>query len=47
MPHLLSVVIPVFNEEKTVETMLDRVAAAQTRELLLELIVVNEGRNGP
>ena len=30
MSHLLSVVIPVFNEEKTVETMLDRVSAAQT-----------------
>ena len=43
MPHLLSVVIPVFNEEKTVETMLDRVAAAQTHDLALELIVVNDG----
>jgi len=43
MSHLLSVVIPVFNEEKTVETMLDRVAAAQTHDLPLELIVVNDG----
>jgi len=43
MPHLLSVVIPVFNEEKTVETMLDRVAAAQTHDLLLELVIVNDG----
>ena len=29
MPNLLSVVIPVFNEERTVVSMLDRVAAAQ------------------
>ena len=43
MPHLLSVVIPVFNEEKTVETMLDRVAAARTRDLDLELVIVNDG----
>jgi len=43
MPHLLSVVIPVFNEEKTVASMLDRVAAAQGGELLLELVVVNDG----
>ena len=43
MSHLLSVVIPVFNEEKTVETMLDRVAAAQTHDLQLELVIVNDG----
>ena len=43
MPHLLSVVIPVFNEEKTVVSMLDRVAAAQTHELPLELVIVNDG----
>jgi glycosyltransferase involved in cell wall biosynthesis len=43
MSHLLSVVIPVFNEEKTVETMLDRVAAAQTHDLRLELVIVNDG----
>ena len=43
MSHLLSVVIPVFNEEKTVETMLDRVAEAQTHDLSLELVIVNDG----
>ena len=43
MPHLLSVVIPVFNEEKTVETVLDRVAAVQTHDLSLELVIVNDG----
>ena len=43
MPHLLSVVIPVYNEERTVVSMLDRVAAAQTRELPLELVIVNDG----
>lgn len=43
MPHLLSVVIPVYNEEKTVVSLLDRVAASQTRELPLELVIVNDG----
>ena len=43
MPNLLSVVIPVFNEERTVATMLDRVAAAQTSDLRLELVIVNDG----
>jgi len=43
MPHQLSVVIPVFNEEKTVVAMLDRVAAVQSHALLLELIIVNDG----
>ena len=43
MSNLLSVVIPVFNEERTVVSMLDRVAAAQTRDLVLELVIVNDG----
>ena len=43
MPHLLSVVIPVFNEERTVVSMLDRVAAVRTRDLQLELVIVNDG----
>ncbi len=43
MPNLLSVVIPVFNEEKTVVSMLDRVAATQTPDLRLELVIVNDG----
>ena len=43
MPHLLSVVIPVFNEERTVVSMLDRVAATQTPDLALELVIVNDG----
>ena len=43
MPNLLSVVIPVFNEERTVASMLDRVAAAQTHDLQLELVIVNDG----
>ena len=43
MPNLLSVVIPVFNEERTVVSMLDRVAAAQTLDLQLELVIVNDG----
>ncbi len=43
MPHLLSVVIPVFNEERTVVSMLDRVAAAQTHDMPLELVIVNDG----
>ena len=43
MPNLLSVVIPVFNEERTVVSMLDRVAAAQTHDLRLELVIVNDG----
>ena len=43
MPNLLSVVIPVFNEERTVVSMLDRVAAAQTHDLALELVIVNDG----
>ena len=43
MPQLLSVVIPVFNEEKTVVSMLDRVADVQTQDLVLELVIVNDG----
>ena len=43
MPNLLSGVIPVFNEERTVVSMLDRVAAAQTHDLMLELVIVNDG----
>jgi glycosyltransferase involved in cell wall biosynthesis len=43
MPHLLSVVIPVFNEERTIVSMLDRVAAVQTCEMPLELVIVNDG----
>ena len=43
MPNLLSVVIPVFNEERTVVAMLDRVAEAQCGDLLLELVIVNDG----
>ena len=43
MSHLLSVVIPVFNEERTVVAMLDRVAEAQCGDLLLELVIVNDG----
>ena len=43
MPNLLSVVIPVFNEERTVVSMLDRVAAVQTDDLQLELVIVNDG----
>ena len=43
MPNLLSVVIPVFNEERTVVSMLDRVAAAQTPGMPLELVIVNDG----
>lgn len=43
MPNLLSVVIPVFNEERTVVSMLDRVTAAQTHDLQLELVIVNDG----
>lgn len=43
MNHLLSVIIPVFNEENTVETMLDRVLAAQTADLPFELIIINDG----
>ena len=43
MSHLLSVVIPVYNEEGTVVAMLDRVAAARRDDLLLELVIVNDG----
>ena len=43
MSYLLSVVIPVFNEEKTVAAMLDRVAAVQNHDMMLELVIVNDG----
>lgn len=42
MPPTLSVVIPVYNEEATITTLLDRVAASGCR-LPLELIIVNDG----
>jgi glycosyltransferase involved in cell wall biosynthesis len=40
---LLSIIIPVYNEEKTVRLLLDKVAAVQLIEgLAMELIVVND-----
>jgi glycosyltransferase involved in cell wall biosynthesis len=40
--HLLSVVIPVFNEEKTIHLILDEVRAVQIDQIEMEIVVVND-----
>ncbi len=40
---ILSVVIPVYNEERTVRALLDKVAAAVVPDCTLEIIIVNDG----
>jgi dolichol-phosphate mannosyltransferase len=39
----LSIIIPVFNEEKTVQQVLDRVVLVKFKEVAKEIIVVNDG----
>jgi glycosyltransferase involved in cell wall biosynthesis len=41
-PHKLSVVIPVYNELRWIETVLARVAAADTSGMELEIVVVDD-----
>lgn len=42
-PNSLSIVIPVFNEEKTVESVLKAVAALQIPNIKKEIVVVDDG----
>lgn len=42
MPHKLSVVIPCYNEENTLEKCIDKVLAIADSELSLELIIVDD-----
>ena len=39
----LSIIIPVYNEEATIESVLERVDAASVLGLKKEIIVVNDG----
>lgn len=42
MNQTLSVIIPAYNEEKTVHLILDRILALQLDEIVLELVIVND-----
>ena len=42
MTHLLSVVIPCYNEEKTLESCVDKVMEIASDKLQLELIIIND-----
>jgi len=42
MTHLLSVVIPCYNEEKTLESCVDKVMEIANDQLQLELIIIND-----
>ena len=42
MTHLLSVVIPCYNEEKTLESCVDKVMEIANNSLQLELIIIND-----
>ena len=39
----LSIIIPVYNEEKTVEKILDKVAKVKIKNTPIEIIVVDDG----
>ncbi|HSW87666.1 MAG TPA: glycosyltransferase family 2 protein [Candidatus Saccharimonadales bacterium] len=41
----LSIIIPVFNEEKTIERILNKVSAVSLPQVVKEIIVINDGSN--
>ncbi len=42
MTHTLSIIVPCYNEEKTLSACIDRVMQIASAELLLELVIVND-----
>jgi len=42
-PKLISIIIPVFNEEKTIKTIVDRVIKSNTLGIKKEIIIIDDG----
>ena len=39
----ISIIVPVFNEEKTLNTILDKINQQKITDIIFEIIVVNDG----
>ena len=42
MTHTLSVVVPAFNEEKTIQSILDKILHVDLEGMMIELVVIND-----